>query len=88
VLYEAAGKWIAVDVTPFLDSFLVGEYVEVVEARLPEGSRLEPSRDGDLERLHGYGKRRQVRLAYEQVYVFRHGNVSIDCETVIRSNTI
>jgi len=57
------------------------------EARLPERPRRKPSRHGDFECLYGYRHRSQLRLAYQQVYVFRHDNVSIDRKTVIGSDT-
>jgi hypothetical protein len=41
-------------VLEFFDAFVVGEDVEVIVARLPEGALRETSGDGDLQSLEGF----------------------------------
>jgi len=45
---EASCDWIAVHVLQLFDSLVIGDDVEVVVARLPEGALSEVSGDGDL----------------------------------------
>lgn len=71
------------DITALFDALAVAEDIEIIKAALPEGTRRQPARDGNLQRLQGYRERGFLRFAYQQVNVLGHDDVGIDLKVVL-----
>jgi hypothetical protein len=61
---------------------------EVVIARLPERPLCVPHCDRELERVHDAGDGAYLRLAQEEMDVFRHNHVSGDHKPVALADTL
>ncbi len=82
VRYQAARKWVAMDVAPLFDALLIGEDVEVVEPALPEWPCSELAGYRDLQRLQHNREVALRRLAHQQVDVLRHDDAGVHRETI------
>ncbi len=65
----------------------MGEDVEVVVARLPEGTLRETSGDGDLQGLEGFCEGNAGRFAHEQVNVLGHDDVTEEFKLIMSAGT-
>ena len=65
----------------------MGEDVEVVVARLPEGTLCETSGDGDLQGLEGFCEGIAGRFAHEQVNVLGHDDVTEEFKLIMSAGT-
>ena len=66
----------------FLHVLALGEDVEVVVTRLPEGPFPALNRDGKLEGLNCLGRDRPLRFADQQMYVFGHYDIAENIKVV------
>lgn len=77
-------------------SLLCAPNVEIVKTALPKGARIpirffsqvQFARDALLENLHHGGRRRNFRLAHQDVTVLGHHHVTIERELIARSHIV
>ena len=86
---QSARYRVAVDVVQFLPALVIVTNIEVVVTFLPEVIAAfadQASRNSLFQRLQRCGQRLPLGFAQQQMYMFRHDDVSVDAEPVTAAN--